>query len=185
MSAIDCATLSPISVASDHKLLKLKFKWRLKNNVMAPSKRHSFAGLRVFPQFSDDVVNEANQRVFHHILQNYNFDPAIGLANYGNFSEAVRNSVRLNVSCLALFRKRQPWFTYPGTRSDPLGVFPIIPPSLFIHMSNMYNSQREKYLHSICNDIEALTGDNQAKLAWAAINKLTCLKSRSNGIVTA
>ena len=48
-----------------------------------------------------------------------------------------------------------------------------------------YNTQREDYLHSICTDIEALTGDNQAKLAWAAINKLTCRKSRSNGIITA
>ena len=56
---------------------------------------------------------------------------------------------------------------------------------LALRMSNMYNKQREDYLHSIRNDIEALTGDNQAKLAWAAINKLTCRKSRPNGIVTA
>jgi len=56
---------------------------------------------------------------------------------------------------------------------------------LALQLSDVYNSQREAYLHSICTDIEALTGDNQAKLAWAAINKLTCRKSRSNGIVTA
>ena len=87
MSAIDCTTLPPLSVVSDHKLLKLKFKWRLKINVMA-----------------HDVVNEANQRVIrNNILQDNNFDPAtVGLANYyGNFSEAVKNSVRLNVPCLA------------------------------------------------------------------------------------
>ena len=48
MSAIDCTILPPLSVVSDHKLLKkLKFKWRLKNNVMAPSKSHSYAYLRV------------------------------------------------------------------------------------------------------------------------------------------
>ena len=93
MSAIDCTTLPPLSVVSDHHklLMKLKFKWRLKNNVIA-----------------HDVVNEANQRVIRNILQDNNFDPAIvGLANYyGNFSEAVKNSVRLNVPCLAPFRKR-------------------------------------------------------------------------------
>ena len=197
-SAIDFTTLSPLSVASDHKLLKLKFKWRLKNNVMAPSKRHSYAGLRVLPQFSDDIVNEANQRVTRHILQNYNFDPAIGLANYGNFSEAVRNSVRLNVPCLAPLRKRKPWITpeltqirldYSQSRirycSAKSEANKLSMGQLALRMSDMYNAQREEYLHSICTDIEALTGDNQAKLAWAAINKLTSRKSRSNGIVTA
>jgi len=49
---------------------------------------------------------------------------------------------------------------------------------LAFRMSDMYNSQRA-YLHSICTYIETLTGDNQAKLAWAAINKLTCRKCRS------
>jgi hypothetical protein len=52
-------------------------------------------------------------------------------------------------------------------------------------LSDKYNTQREDYVHSICTDIKALTGDNQAKLAWAEINKLTCRKSRSNGIITA
>ena len=64
----------------------------LKNNVMAPSKKHSYVNLRrVLPQFSDGVVNDkANQRVTRHILQNYTFDPAIGQANYGNFSHRER-----------------------------------------------------------------------------------------------
>ena len=110
-SAVDCTALSPLSVASDHTLLKLKLKWRLKNNVLAQSKKHSYANLRVLPKFSDDDVNEANQRVTRHILQNYTFDPAIGLTNYSNFSAAVRNSVRLNVPCIAPFKKRQPWIT--------------------------------------------------------------------------
>ena len=60
---------------------------------MAPSKKHSYVNLRrVLPQFSDDVVNDkANQRVItRHILQNNTFDPAIGQANYGNFSHRER-----------------------------------------------------------------------------------------------
>ena len=110
-SAIDCEALAPLSVASDHNLLKLKFKWRLKNNVMAQSKKHSYTNLRVLPQFSVDGISEANSRVTRHILQNYTFNPTIGLANYGNFSVAVKNSVDLHVPFLAPFRKRRPWIT--------------------------------------------------------------------------
>ena len=35
---------------------------------------------------------------------------------------------------------------------------------LALLMSDVYNFRRETYLHSIRTDIEALTGDNQAKL---------------------
>ena len=52
-------------------------------------------------------------------------------------------------------------------------------------MAAMYTTQQEQYLNSICDNIESLTGDSQAKLAWTAINRLTGRKSRSNGIVTA
>ena len=110
-SASDCTACSPLSVSSDHSLLKLKFKWRLKNNAVTPSKKRDYANLCVLPQFSVDAVNEANQRVTRHILQNYSFDPNLGLGNYSNLSEAVKNSVAANVPCLPSFRKRQPCVT--------------------------------------------------------------------------
>ena len=99
--------------------------------------------------------------------------------------------MQLNVPCLAPLRKRKPWITpelaqirldysqsrirYCSAKSD---ANKLIMGQLALRMSDMYNSQREEYLHSICTDIEALTGDNQPKLAWAAINKLTGRKSQ-------
>ncbi len=36
------------------------------------------------------------------MLQNYTLDPALGLQNYSLFSAAVSNSIKLNMSQLAL-----------------------------------------------------------------------------------
>ena len=91
---------------------------------------------------------------------------------------AVKSSVQLNVPCIASFRKRQPWITpeliqirleysrsrlrYCSVKSD---TNRLIMGQLALLMSDVYISQRETYLHSIRTDIiEALTGDNQAKL---------------------
>jgi hypothetical protein len=57
---------------------------------------------------------------------------------------------------------------------------------LALRLSGMYTTaQQEQNLHSLCDNIDTLVGDGQVKLAWAAINKLSGRKSRSNGIVTA
>ena len=161
-------------------------------------KKRDYANLRVLPQFSVDAVNEANQRVTRHILQNYSFDPSLGLTNYSNFSEAVKNSIAATVPCLPPFRKRQPWVTleltclrneYYQSRVRFLSLRSesnqMCMSQLARQMATMYTTQQEQYLNSICDNIEFLTGDCQAKLAWTAIDRLTGRKSRSNGIVTA
>ena len=70
ISAIDCKITSPLLIASDHNLLKMKKKWRLKNNVLAtPStKRYRYANLRRLRQFSDDTITAANHMLTDHIL---------------------------------------------------------------------------------------------------------------------
>ena len=117
-SVADCVATTPLAIASDHNLLMIKkLKWRLKNNVMLPSKpKYSYANLRRLPQFSDHVTNATNHLVTNHILQNYTFDPALGLENYSRFSAAIKNSVELNLPYLPPFRKRQPWLDVELTK---------------------------------------------------------------------
>ena len=148
----DCVATTPLAIASDHNLLmKMNLKWKLKNNVMVPAKvKNSYANLRRLPQFSDDTTTAVNNLTTNHILQNYTLDPALGLQNYSIFSAAVSNSIKLNMSQHA-FR-----------------------------LSDMYTAQQEQYLYHICDDIDSLVADKQAKLAWAKINKLTGRKCRSN-----
>ena len=94
-SVTDFVTITPLAIASDHNLLKMKLKWKLKNNVMGPTKvKYSYANLRRLPQFSDDAITAVNHLlVTNHILQNYTLEPALGLQNYSLFSAAVKNSI--------------------------------------------------------------------------------------------
>jgi hypothetical protein len=56
---------------------------------------------------------------------------------------------------------------------------------LALSLSKLYSSHCEEYLNKICFDVESSIGDHKAKLAWEAINKLSCRKSRSSGIISA
>jgi hypothetical protein len=108
---------------------------------MVPAKvKNSYANLRRLPQFSDDTTTAVNNLMTNHILQNYTLDPALELQNYSLFSAAVSNSIKLNMSQLAL------------------------------RLSDMNTAQQEQYLQCICDNIDFLVADKQAKLAWAAIN---------------
>ena len=84
----DFETTTPLAIASDHNLLKMKLKWKLKNNVMVPTKvKYSYAKLRRLPQFYDDAITAVNHLlVTNHILQNYTLEPALELQNYSLFS---------------------------------------------------------------------------------------------------
>ena len=117
--------------------------------------KYSYANLR--PQFSDDATNATNHLVTNHILQNYTFDPSLGLENYSRFSVAIKNSIELNLPCLPPFRKRQPW--------------------LDVELTNLclqYSQSRARY-------ISAKSPANQETMSQLDLHCLVCtLPNRSN-----
>eukprot|EP01036_Dinobryon_divergens_P035804 gene35804-46463_t len=154
----------------DNNLLKMKMKWRLKNDVMATPSTKS--------QSPSDRSHTTH-------------DPALGLANYSRFTSAVKNSNQLNPPCIPPFRKRQPWMNleltqlcleYSQSRVRFLSAQNTtnrdFMSNLARRLSEMNTVEQEQFLHSICNEIDSLTGDTQTRLP-------TGLKSRSNDIVTA
>ena len=197
-SATDCTVKSPLAIASDHNLLKLKIKWKLKNNRMKATRRFNYAILRI--KSEDDIpALEINTQITDHIIANCSIDQAQPLnVNYDCLSVAIKDSLNAYLPCLPSLRKRQPWvgvdlqnlrYQYIQSRvrfrdlrskasKDAMST-------LAQSLSTLYSVQQQQYLNSICDEIDSLAGEGKSKLAWTAINKLTGRKSRSSGIITA
>ena len=101
-SAIDCYTSCSVTVASDHKMVKMKIRWKLKNNVTIRRPKPDYSVLRdntsiIKKQFTDDVV------------QNLQFDPLIGIENYTKFTTVIKENIEKHVPLVVNSKRSAPF----------------------------------------------------------------------------
>jgi len=195
-SVQDCNSKNPTTIASDHNMIVMKLKWRLKNNKPKPKTRKNYSFLNI--NNKDEASLRISQEVTDDILCKFIMDPLIGVENYGLFVKAINNSIASHLPQIERTNSSHIWVDDDIQKLRELYITSRLKyqrykspqnkeemGDLARKLSDLYIQKYQLFINTKCAQIQACSGSSQAKLAWDTINSLTGRKARTSGIIAA
>ena len=188
-SVRDCNSKCPASVASDHKVVMAKVKWRLKNNTNVKS-RHS-KDLRCVKD--PECAKSISSHVVSQFCSTGDFKQ-----DYTLFSQLAREAVDKYVPDKVRVSGRKPWEDEDivGARRE------LVKAKLNFHqsrtdenrqrsaqcakiLSDLYVRKENEWYSNLSEQLMQLSGDHQYKEVWNQINYISGRKARVSATINA
>ena len=183
-SVRDCDSMCPAAVASDHKVVAAKIKWRLKNNKNAKSRCSRDLGCLKNSDCAKSVSNYVSSQFYSECTN----DP---MSDYSLFSRLAKEGVGKFVPEKERVNRRKPWedpdierarrelvgakLSFYTCRSDDNKQRIA---DCAKSLSELYVQKENSWYANRCDSLMQLSGDHQYKAVWSLVDGITGRKAR-------
>ena len=187
-SALNIRLMTPATVTSDHRLLRVEVRLRFAaHTTKAPQMKPDWEALRD-PDMAEAVVSEVKSKLGHHK----------DTVDYKLFAKAATDACREHLPTVQVRKRKKPWVD-----QDICVARDVVSTARHQHrvlrtaqtrtklaeaaqnLSNIYTRKQEEYFSKLADEVEQEAIEGRHAAAWATINTITGRKRPQKYIIPA